>query len=367
MRARRIRLRDFRSYERAEAILGDGVTVVLGPNGAGKTNLLEALYFALTARSCRTNNEREVVRLGSQLTRVVADLTDGDRAHTLEVGFAPGEEKRVRIDGAPLERGSPPPPRPLACVFLPERLELVKGAPANRRGHLDQLVAAMWPARSETRAAYSRALAQRNALIGRIRAGASLDRHLDPWDYELARHGIELMSDRARAITTVAPFFAERGRDLGLPDPVELRYLPRSKADHLEGLRKELLQRRSADVERGFTQHGPHRDEVSLLHGGRLLRTLGSQGQQRVGLLALLFAERDVLGTRGRPPLMLLDDVMSGLDATRRERLSELVRAGGRAIITTTDVDHVPGASSSDVALASVLDGTVTQDAAVAA
>jgi DNA replication and repair protein RecF len=274
----------------------------------------------------------------------------------------------VRIDGAPLERGSPPPPRPLACVFLPERLELVKGAPAVRRGHLDQLVAALWPARSDTRAAYARTLAQRNALIGRIRSGASLQRHLDPWDYELARHGIELMSDRARAITTVAPFFAQRGRDLGLPDPVELRYVPRSKADDLEGLRRELLQRRSADIERGFTQHGPHRDEVSLLHGGRLLRTLGSQGQQRVGLLALLFAERDVLSTRGRPPLMLLDDVMSELDATRRERLADLLRERGQALVTTTDVEHVPGAAdASDVGAISVLDGTASQGTPVAA
>jgi DNA replication and repair protein RecF len=97
------------------------------------------------------------------------------------------------------------------------------------------------------------------------------------------------------------------------------------------------------------------------------LRTLGSQGQQRVGLLALLFAERDVLGARGRPPLMLLDDVMSELDATRRERLAELVRAGGQALITTTDVDHVPGASAADVSVTAVLDGTVEQSRAALA
>src|SRR4051794_32980666 len=257
----RLSLRDFRNYTRADVELGQGLNVVCGPNGAGKTNLLEALYFALTARSCRTSNEREVVRSGEKVARVTAQVSGGDARHTLEVGFAPGEEKRVRVDGAPLDRGGAPPPRPLACVFLPERLELVKGAPATRRGHLDQLVSALWPARADTRAAYARALAQRNALIGRIRAGVSLERHLDPWDYELARHGIELMSDRARAIATVAPSFAERGRDLGLPDAVEVRYQPRSKADDLEGLRRELSERRASDLERGFTQHGPHRDD----------------------------------------------------------------------------------------------------------
>jgi DNA replication and repair protein RecF len=176
------------------------------------------------------------------------------------------------------------------------------------------------------------------------------------------------MADRARAVAAIAPPFAARAAELGLPEPVELRYAPRSKAADADGLRRELIERRAGDLERGFTTHGPHRDDLALLHGTRPLRTLGSQGQQRVGLLALLFAERDVLGARGRPPLMLLDDVMSELDATRRERLSELVRAGGQAIITTTDIDHVPGASSSDVAVASVLDGTVARsDAALAA
>jgi DNA replication and repair protein RecF len=362
-------LRDFRNYARADVDLGPGLNVVCGPNGAGKTNLLEALYFSLTARSCRTSNEREVVRSGEKVARVTADVSGSDGGHSLEVGFAPGEEKRVRVDGAPLERGAAAPPRPLACVFLPERLDLVKGAPASRRGHLDQVVAALWPARADTRAAYSRALAQRNALIARIRAGASRASLLDQWDYELARHGAELMADRSRAVAAIAPWFTQRGADLGLPDPTEVRYAPRSKAapGDIEALRKEFAARREPDLERGFTTHGPHRDDFTLLHAGRPLRTLGSQGQQRVGLLALLFAERDVLGARRRPPLMLLDDVMSELDATRRERLAELLRAGGQALVTTTDVDHVPGAGDSDVSVTSVLDGTVTQGAAVAA
>ena len=363
----RLSLRDFRNYTRAEIDLGPGLNVIAGPNGAGKTNLIEALYFGLTARSCRTSNEREVVRSGADLTRVEAKVQVDDRGHALEIGFAPGEEKRVRVDGAPLERGAPPPPRPLVCVFLPERLDLVKGAPASRRGHLDQVVAAMWPARAETRSAYGRALAQRNALISRIRAGLSRPSQLDAWDAELARHGAELIADRARVISSLAPAFAERARDLGLPEAVELRYVPRSKSTDADGLRRELNERREADIDRGFTTHGPHRDDLALLHAGRPLRTLGSQGQQRVGLLALLFAERDVLGARKRPPLMLLDDVMSELDGTRRERLAELLRAGGQALVTTTDVEHVPGAGESDVRVATVLDGTVTQDATVAA
>src|SRR5947208_6982272 len=100
----RLRLRDFRSYAGADAALGPGLTVIHGRNGAGKTNLLEALYFGLTARSCRTTNEREVVRFGQAAARVEVEVTDEDGPHELSVGFQPGETKRLRADGAPVER-----------------------------------------------------------------------------------------------------------------------------------------------------------------------------------------------------------------------------------------------------------------------
>jgi DNA replication and repair protein RecF len=341
VRVTRLAVRDFRNYERAEVELGPGLNVVAGANGAGKTNLLEALYGAPIAR----------VELG-------VDAPDG--AHVLEVGLAPGEEKRVRVDGAPLARGVDPP-RPLAAVFLPDRLDLVKGAPALRRAHLDQGVAALWPARVSTRSAYTRALAQRNALIGRVRAGAASADQLDTWDSELARHGMELMADRRAAVDLVAPSFADRAAELGLPEKAGLRYAPRSRAVDADGLRAELAERRASDLDRGFTTHGPHRDDLVLQHGGRALRTLGSQGQQRLGLLALLFGERDALADRGTPPLMLLDDVMSELDAARRERLADLVRAEGQALITTTDAEHVPGADADDVALFHVASGTAVR------
>ncbi|HEX5194551.1 MAG TPA: AAA family ATPase [Solirubrobacteraceae bacterium] len=95
MRVKRVTVRDFRCYERAEASFGPQLTVITGPNGAGKTNLLEALYFGCTGRSCRTSNEREVVRFGQSATRVVATVTAVDGDHELAVGFSPGEVKRM--------------------------------------------------------------------------------------------------------------------------------------------------------------------------------------------------------------------------------------------------------------------------------
>ncbi len=356
-----VSLRDFRGYDKAQAELGAGLTVISGPNGAGKTNLLEALYFGCTGRSCRTNNEREVVRFGAEATRVVVSTVADDGPHELTVGFAPGQPKRMQVDGAPVERLVEVAVRPLVSVFLPDRLELIKGAPSLRRAHLDQFVAAMWPARAATRRAYAQALAQRNALISRIRSGRGTRDSLPSWDQQLARHGVELMSDRRRGVEAIAAVFSRLALELGLDGEPQLAYRPRSRAEDAAGLAVELAQRTDSDLERGFTGHGPHRDDLSTLRAGRELRTYGSQGQQRLGLLAMLLAEREALAaTRSAAPLMLLDDVMSELDGVRRLALVDLLRSGeGQSVITTTDVDHVPGARDDGVARLEVASGAL--------
>src|SRR5438270_4379730 len=144
-------LRDFRCYEQTEVTLAGGLTVISGPNGAGKTNLLEALYFGCTGRSCRTANEREVVRFGATTTRVLVQASAEGGPHQTAVGFTPGEPKRFQLDGASVERLIDASNRPLVSVFLPDRLELVKGPPALRRAHLDQFAAALRPLQGEVR------------------------------------------------------------------------------------------------------------------------------------------------------------------------------------------------------------------------
>ena len=148
---RRLRVRDVRTYDSAEITLGPRLTIVHGPNGAGKTNLLEALYVGLTGRSCRTGNDREVIRFDAPALRVEVDIETADGIHELAVGYEPSQPRRVTADGAPVERILDVGFRPLVSVFLPDRLELVKGAPAGRRAHLDQVVAALWPARVAAR------------------------------------------------------------------------------------------------------------------------------------------------------------------------------------------------------------------------
>jgi DNA replication and repair protein RecF len=372
VRVTSVQLRDFRTYARAEAGFGPGLTVVYGPNGAGKSNLLEALYFGCTGRSPRTRNERELVRFEAQATRVVVSCTEEGRPHELSVGYGPGPDgeravKRMTADGAPVERLLDVDFRPLLSVFEPDRLELLKGPPAARRAHLDAFVAALWPARAGDRREYTRVLAQRNALLSRIRSGRASDATLGVWDRELAEAALRVRAHRAEAAELLATPFAQRAAQLGLAGEAKLDYRPRTRAADAEELVAELQARLSGDLERGFTGHGPHRDELALLRDGRELRSYGSQGEQRLALLALLLAERVVLAERrSQRPLMLLDDVMSELDAERRELLAAELSSGGQSVIATTDLGHVPGAGDPAVARLRVSPGTILQEAQAA-
>jgi DNA replication and repair protein RecF len=338
----RLHARGFRNLEDAELELADGITLIVGPNGAGKTNLLEALHFGLTGTSWRTANEREMIRFGSPLARVIVGLEEGGERRELVASLARGDGKHRRLDGNRIgswdQVGRPP-----AGVFAPDRLALVKGAPGARRAHLDRFVGALWPARAELGRRFGRALAQRNALLGRVRAGAAPQPALDAWDLELAVEGIALIEARREAVERLAPAFARLAEGLGLGGGAELRYAPRSAAEGAERLAGELRERRAGDLERGYTGHGPHLDELEISLEARSLRRYGSQGEQRSALLALLFAEREaLLEARRAPPVMLLDDVMSELDAARRQLLAELLVGEGQALITATDSEQLP-------------------------
>ena len=161
--------------------------------------------------------------------------------------------------------------------------------------------------------------------------------------------------------------FSERAAELGLTGAADLHYRPRSRAADEDEFVTELQERLAGDLERGFSTHGPHRDELAVLRDGRELRLYGSQGEQRLALLALLLAERTVLAReRRRTPLMLLDDVMSELDSERRELLARELASGGQSVIATTDLAHVPGADSATVTRLRVSPGAILQEALAA-
>ncbi|MFY9488217.1 MAG: DNA replication and repair protein RecF [Solirubrobacterales bacterium] len=352
----RLTARHFRTYARVEVPLGGRVTVVTGDNGAGKTNLLEALYFGCVGRSCRTRVDNQAIEFDQSVARVEVDGHDGEEDHTLAVAIDKTEGKTFFADGAKVESIADFGWRPPTAVFMPDRLELIKGAPGARRAHLDQFVAALWPGRRGARRTYVAALAQRNALL--TRGGG--DAELDAWDVELARAGIELMADRVKAVDELTGRYSEIGVELGLVDHPNVRYRPSVKAASVDGFVADLAERRSADRARGFSTYGPHRDEVVFSLAGRDVRTYGSQGQQRLSLLSLLLSECEtILAITSRRPLVLLDDVMSELDATRRRLLVERVERVGQVMITATESGHVPEGTPVDTVI-EVADGVAT-------
>jgi DNA replication and repair protein RecF len=330
--------------------LPPGIVSLIGPNGAGKTNFAEALYFALTGRSFRTADRRDLIPFGDSYARAEATVCDEDGIeHRLLASVSRTEGRRHLLDASAADPATLARYRPPVAVFSPDRLVLVKGPPGERRAHLDQFVAARWPSRSELRKRYGQALAQRNALVARLAGAGSAGAELAVWDATLAEAAAPLIAARGEAVEELAEGFAATAEELGL-EQASIEYAPRASGTASD-LREGLVERRDQDLRLGRTSWGPHLDELKLAAAGRSLRRYGSQGQQRAALLALLFAERDaLLEARRVTPLLLLDDVMSELDPGRRERLVERLARGGQALITAADEESIPaGAMASMV------------------
>ncbi len=341
-----IEARPLRSLAPARVDLGVGLVSLVGPNGIGKTNLLEALYFALTGRSFRTSDRRDLIPFGGSFARAEATVRNEDGIESrLLASVSRSEGRRHLLDGSPAEPSTIARARPPVAVFSPDRLSLIKGPPAERRAHLDRYVGARWPTRADLRRRFGQALAQRNALVARLASAGGSPAALDAWDAAFAEAASALVAARAEAVGELARPFSVAAEELGIPGESSLEYAPRAPAS-AEEIRIGLADRRDADLHLGRTSWGPHLDELKISAAGRSLRRYGSQGQQRAALLALLFAERDaLLEARRVTPLLLLDDVMSELDGSRRERLVERLLAGGQAVVTAAAVDSLPEAT----------------------
>ena len=310
--------------------------LVTGANGAGKTNLLESLHVGTQGFSPRTRADAQLVRLGSDGARIALGGDRAGRPIMLELTVQPQQGKRAKLNGAALKSTEQLRGEISTLVFTPDRLAVVKGGPAARRAYFDRSLSRLLPARASLPVDYAAAVGQRNAALRRVGLGLSNRETVSPWTEQVATLGSRLVDARTEVIALLAPSFAERAGELGLPDAA-LDYTgepPTTAA---------LDARLDRDVERGVTGAGPHLDDVTVRSGMRELRSFGSQGEQRLAVLSLLLAEAEVLTElRGVPPLVLLDDVLSELDATRRKTLAERIGLVGQTIVTATGADALP-------------------------
>jgi DNA replication and repair protein RecF len=311
--------------------------LVTGPNGAGKTNLLESLHVGTQGFSPRTRADAQLVRFGRKAARIALH---GERAGVgldLEVTLELGSGKRATVNGARLRAAEQLRWEVSTLVFTPDRLVVVKGGPAARRAYFDRALGRLAPARSGLSAEYGAAVGQRNAALRRVAQGLSSREALAPWNEQVSRLGAELVAGRHETVTALQPRFAERAGELGLPQ-AELRYEGEAPSA------QELEERVDRDLERGTTSVGPHLDDLGVLSAGRDLRTFGSQGEQRLAVLALLLGEAELLEERrGTRPLLLLDDVLSELDPERRRILADRLRVSGQALVTSASRSALPG------------------------
>lgn len=354
-----MRLRDVRSYEQLSIALEPeaSLTVLTGPNGVGKTNLLEAAAVVLSGASPRTSAELRLIRDGAASARIEARVAVGDQQHDRSATFVAGQGKRLELDGTTSRSVEAFAEATPAVTFLPERLLVIRGAPARRRALLDRLAARLVPGAAARARRYGSAVQQRNTLLRRARAGADVRSAIRPWNDQLVELGGAVRDDRDRVLERLHEPFARR--------LLQLTQLTGGTLDvDLRGgdLAAAFSEAWAADVRRGSTTVGPHLDDVRPVQAGRDLRAWGSTGEQRAALLAWTLAEADAItDATATRPVLLLDEPWGELDQERRRLLTGvMLDAGAQVIATTTEPPaHLDDVPPEQVSLRAVSSGAV--------
>jgi DNA replication and repair protein RecF len=374
MYVRRVELTDFRSYDRVAVDLDPGISVLVGQNGTGKTNLVEALGYVATLDSHRVATDAPLVRAGAAAAIIRCAIVHDGRELLVELEIVPGKANRARLNRSPVRRSREVLGALRMVLFAPEDLELVRGDPAERRRYLDDLLVARLPRFAGVRADYDRVVKQRNALLRTAylsrKVGGSRGQDLSTlgvWDQHLAQHGAELLAGRLELVAALGPHLTKAydavaagpsTAAISYSSPLGESLLP-DRSVLQEALLAALAERRPAEIERGVTLVGPHRDDLSLMLGELPVRGYASHGESWSYALALRLAAYDLLRSDGIEPVLVLDDVFAELDAGRRDRLAALVADATQLLVTCAVPEDVPAALQG--ARYDVRPGTVTR------
>ncbi len=338
-------LRDFRNYEYLELPLEKGINLFFGHNAAGKTNLLEACYYISALTSPRAEREADLARWGTEAFALAArvERDGGSDLVKVETVLVPSPRRRLTLNDAPAKRHELNAALP--CVyFSPDDLYMVKRGSALRRKYLDSLLSRLDQGYSRDLNRYRDAVERRNAALKRFRWDASWRKTLDSLNELLVETGSAVLAKRASAMGRLSDLVEETyafiaGEGCRVSYVSSIGPLPGTDPGDIAGVFREALAAAwPQERDRCVTVVGPHRDDVEAGLADRSFRYFGSQGQQRSAALALRMAEARMLeDSFEKKPVLLLDDVFSELDESRRGKVLSLCDYGHQILITSTD------------------------------
>ena len=350
MRIESITLKNYRNYTEAHIVPCDSVTVFTGDNAQGKTNILEAVYLCCTGRSHRTTRDKELIRSGEECAYVSVSGRRKDGVHDVDIAVSNTEGRRIKVCGRQLSRSGELLGHITGVLFAPEDLRMVKDGPVMRRRFIDMELSQLRPSYYYALQKYNRALKQRGALLRECSVKGNYPDTLDMWDEALADSGsvIMLMRDEfvkhlARRAEQIHTSVADDREKLAVTYEPDVR-MGSDAAEVRANLLEALKNSRAADIRRLTTGAGPHRDDMGVFVNGMDARAYGSQGQVRTCALSIKLSEIEIMKQdSGEMPVLMLDDVMSELDPSRRRLLISYLD-GVQTFVTCTDREDLAGA-----------------------
>ena len=339
-----LNLTNYRSYSTLDLTLNPGVSIFVGKNGEGKTNIAEAVLYLTFLSSHRATGNTPLIKLGNQSAYIRAKVKYPEREILVELEINIDKANRAKVNQNQVRSQKEIFGIVQAIYFSPEDLDIVRGDPSERRRFIDQLLTLRSPRIAGVISDYERAVKQRNSLL---KTRASSDA-LNPWDKQVAELGGEIITLRMLALNELKPIFNQVYKDISDTKPAEIIYKSSienpslSQGENSEKIMERLVNNRRAELDRGLTLTGPHRDDLLLILGDHAVKGYASHGESWSIALSLKLATYNLLKSDGLSPILILDDVFSELDEERRERLAEIAKSAEQTIITVAVENDLP-------------------------